>query len=549
MSDPKQKAAGEKANILIVDDLPEKLLVFETILGGLGENLVMVHSGSEALAEVLKRDFAVILLDVNMPDIDGLETAQYIRMYKKSAHTPIIFITAYADEMQTAKGYSLGAVDYILSPIQPEVLRSKVRVFVELYKLQAQARIMAEERLALERAENARKAAEEANRLKDEFIAMLSHELRNPLAPIRTAVEVIRRVAQPDKKLTVATDMIDRQVAHLVRLVDDLLDMARLSRGRITLKKEHLELDKVIAHGLDPVRPLIEARRQTLALSLPSAPVWISGDFVRLGQVVTNLVNNASKYTPQGGHIQVQATAQRGQALIKVRDTGVGIEPQLLPRVFELFVQGQRSLDRSEGGMGIGLALARQLVELHQGAIEAYSEGSGKGAVFTVTLPCINSVVRSDAAPPASSGHASGGQRVVVVDDNADAAQSIALLLQLAGHEVRVVTDSLKVISACSEFVPHVAILDIGLPDVDGFQLARELRSRQDGARLNLIALTGYGQQHDRERAREAGFDHYFVKPVDPEKLQAVLRSARSDNESYFSSARLDRANGGSKDC
>jgi signal transduction histidine kinase len=549
MSDLQQKAAGDKANILIVDDLPEKLLVFETILGGLGENLVMVHSGSEALAEVLKRDFAVILLDVNMPDIDGLETAQYIRMYKKSAHTPIIFITAYADEMQTAKGYSLGAVDYILSPIQPEVLRSKVRVFVELYKLQAQARIMAEERLALERAENARKAAEEANRLKDEFIAMLSHELRNPLAPIRTAVEVIRRVAQPDNKITVATDMIDRQVAHLVRLVDDLLDMARLSRGRITLKKEHLELDKVIAHGLDPVRPLIEARRQTLALSLPSAPVWISGDSVRLGQVVTNLVNNASKYTPQGGRIQVQATAQRGQAVIKVRDTGVGIEPQLLPRVFELFVQGQRSLDRSEGGMGIGLALARQLVELHQGAIEAYSEGSGKGAVFTVTLPCINSVVRGDVALPASSGLASDGQRVVVVDDNADAAQSIALLLQLAGHEVRVVTDSLRVIPACAEFVPHVAILDIGLPNVDGFQLARELRSRQGGAQLSLIALTGYGQQHDRERAREAGFDHYFVKPVDPDKLQAVLRSSRSDGESYLSSTRLDRANSGSKDC
>jgi CheY-like chemotaxis protein len=235
MSELQQRNAGDRANILIVDDLPEKLLVFETILGGLGENLVMVRSGSEALAEVLKRDFAVILLDVNMPDIDGLETAEYIRKYKKSAHTPIIFITAYADEMQTAKGYSLGAVDYILSPIQPEVLRSKVRVFVELYRLQAQARIMADERLALERAETARKAAEEANQLKDEFIAMLSHELRNPLAPIRTAVEVIRRIAPADPKLTVATDMIDRQVAHLVRLVDDLLDVSRITRRHITL--------------------------------------------------------------------------------------------------------------------------------------------------------------------------------------------------------------------------------------------------------------------------------------------------------------------------
>src|SRR5687768_4490818 len=249
-----QRMERDKANILIVDDLPEKLLVFETILGSLGENVVMVRSGSEALAEVLRREFAVILLDVNMPDIDGLETADYIRRYKKSAHTPIIFITAYADEMQTAKGYSLGAVDYILSPIQPEILRSKVKVFVELFQLQQQTRLMAEERVALERAETARKAAEDANRLKDEFIAMLSHELRNPLAPIRAATEVVRRIAPADPRLALATSMMERQVGHLVHLVDELLDVARMGRGRIVLKKEQLELERVIAHGLEPVR-------------------------------------------------------------------------------------------------------------------------------------------------------------------------------------------------------------------------------------------------------------------------------------------------------
>ena len=541
MNDVSVVQAADKANILIVDDLPEKLLVFETILSELGENLVMVRSGSDALAEVLKRDFAVILLDVNMPDIDGLETAEYIRKYKRSSHTPIIFITAYADEMQTAKGYQLGAVDYILSPIQPDILRSKVRVFVELYKLQQQARIMAEERMALERAENARRAAEEANQLKDEFIAMLSHELRNPLAPIRTAVDVIRRLAAPDPKIGVATDMIERQVGHLVRLVDDLLDMARLSRGRITLRKERLELEKVIAHGLEPVRSLVDARRQELNVKLPPAPVWISGDFVRLGQVITNLVNNASKYTPQDGRIEVEATAERGQAVIVVRDTGVGIEPQLLPRVFELFVQGQRSLDRSEGGMGIGLALARQLVELHQGAIEAYSEGSGKGSVFTVSLPCISSVMRSDTAPSVASAVSTAARRIVVVDDNADAAQSIALLLQLSGHDTRVVTESVEVIAACTEFRPQTVILDIGLPAIDGYQLARELRRRSDGTEVVLIALTGYGQQHDRERAREAGFDHYFVKPVDPEKLQAAIRAGRGSNGNSSSQSSRSR--------
>jgi signal transduction histidine kinase len=523
MNETVQRGGRDKANILIVDDLPEKLLVFETILGGLGENLVMVRSGSEALAEVLRREFAVILLDVNMPDIDGLETAEYLRRYKKSAHTPIIFITAYADEMQTAKGYSLGAVDYILSPIQPEILRSKVKVFVELFHLQQQTRILAEERVALERAETGRKAAEEANRLKDEFIAMLSHELRNPLAPIRTAVDLIRRLAPPEPNLAVATDMIERQVAHLVRLVDELLDMARIGRGRITLKRERLELERVISHGLEPVRPVIESRRQTLTVSLPTAPVWISGDFVRLGQIVTNLVNNAAKFTPEGGHIQIDATANQGQAVIVVRDTGVGIEAQLLPRIFDMFVQGERSLDRSEGGMGIGLTLARQLIELHQGRIEAHSEGPGKGTVFTVSLPCISEVASAASAPTVSTAAPIRACRVLVVDDNADAAESLAMLLQISGHETRVVTEATQVVSASAEFMPQVAVLDIGLPGINGYELARLLRQQAGHAEVVLIALTGYGQNQDRKRAAEAGFDYHFVKPVDPGELEAAI--------------------------
>lgn len=520
----------DRANILVVDDLSDKLLVFETILQGLG-NLVMVRSGSEALAEVLKREFAVILLDVNMPDIDGFETAQYLRQYKKSAHTPIIFVTAYADEMQTARGYSLGAVDYILSPIQADILRSKVKVFVELYNLQQQTRIMAEDRVARERAETARRAAEEANRLKDEFIAMLSHELRNPLAPIRTAMEVIRRVAPPDPRLVEAGSVIERQVAHLGRLVDELLDIARIGRGRITLKKEHLELENVIAHGIEPVRPLIESRGHVLALTLPGAPVWISGDFVRLGQVVTNLVNNAAKFTPEGGHIEIHATAQEGQAVITVRDTGVGIESPLLPRIFELFVQGDRTLDRSQGGLGIGLALARQLVELHQGRIEAHSDGPGKGAAFTVSLPCINPV--EIPRPPAALPDPAPMRdlRVLVVDDNADAAESLAMLLRLSGHETRAVTKAPEVVAACAEFTPDVAILDIGLPGINGYELARQLRQQVGNGKLLLIALTGYGQKEDRERAIAAGFDHHFVKPVDPAHLEAVIRRGGKKTE------------------
>ena len=530
MNESTQHAERQKADILIVDDLPEKLLVFQTILENLGENLVMVRSGSEALAEVLRREFAVILLDVNMPDIDGLETAAYLRQYKKSAHTPIIFITAYADEMQTARGYSLGAVDYILSPIQPEILRSKVKVFVELFRLQQQTRLMAEERVALERAETARKAAEEANRLKDEFIAMLSHELRNPLAPIRAATEVIRRIAPVDQRLSLATNMMERQVGHLVRLVDELLDVARMGRGRIVLSKEQLELEKVIAHGLEPVRTLIELRRQTLAVSLPPAPVWISGDFYRLGQVISNLVNNAAKFTREGGRIQVEATANRGQVVISVGDTGIGIEPQLLPRIFDLFVQGERSLDRSEGGMGIGLTLVRHLVELHHGHVEAHSEGLGKGTVFKVFLPCISavgSVHASRAAAAEAPTRTPRGRRVLVVDDNPDAAESIEMLLRLSGHETRVVTEAEKVMATAAVFDPHVAILDIGLPGLSGYDLAQKFRQEPEHADVVLIALTGYGQMQDREKAAAAGFDHYFVKPVDPAELEAAIAVSR----------------------
>jgi CheY-like chemotaxis protein len=317
--------------------------------------------------------------------------------------------------------------------------------------------------------------------------------------------------------------MIERQVAHLVRLVDELLDMARIGRGRITLKRERLELERVISHGLEPVRPVIESRRQTLTVSLPTAPVWISGDFVRLGQIVTNLVNNAAKFTPEGGHIQIDATANQGQAVIVVRDTGVGIEAQLLPRIFDMFVQGERSLDRSEGGMGIGLTLARQLTELHQGRIEAHSEGPGKGTVFTVSLPCISEVASAASAPTVSKAAPIRACRVLVVDDNADAAESLAMLLQISGHETRVVTEAAQVVSASAEFMPQVAVLDIGLPGINGYELARQLRQQPGHAEVVLIALTGYGQSQDRKRAAEAGFDYHFVKPVDPGELEAAI--------------------------
>jgi signal transduction histidine kinase len=607
----------------------------------------MVRSGGEALQAVLRREFAVILLDVNMPDIDGFETASLIRKYKRSAHTPIIFITAYADEMQTSQGYQLGAVDYILSPILPEVLRSKVKVFVELYQMQQRTRQMAEERAALAHAaestrrssflalasrelgeslnlaegmrrlvglvvprfaphatllfddeaqgrwlwvsesahgawpyaalpaqiaaalpkgvplmvgerrlgllvlefqekdqslleelasraamalDNARlyERLQEASRRKDEFLAMLSHELRNPLAPIRTAMEVIRRVAPPDPTLALAREAVDRQVSHLVRLVEELLDVSRISEGRIALRKEQVELGKVISHSLDTVRPLIDARSQRLVLSLPTRPVWLFGDFVRLAQVMSNLVNNAAKYTPEGGRIEVSAHAAEGEAVIVVRDNGEGIEAQLLPRVFELFVQGERSLDRSQGGLGLGLTLVKRLVELHDGRVQAASDGPGRGAEFRVTLPCIN-VVQKPAPQKKVDAEvrSTHGRRVLVVDDNLDAAETIAAFLRLEGHETKVVGEGPLVLSTALVFEPQVVVLDIGLPGLDGYAIAQQLRAHQATGQALLIALTGYGREEDRTRAAAAGFDCHFTKPANPVDVQAAIARGR----------------------
>jgi signal transduction histidine kinase len=654
---------AERAAILIVDDLPEKLLVFRTILEDLGHELVCARSGSDALREVLRTEFAVILLDVNMPDIDGFETATLIRRYKRSAHTPIIFITSYADEMQTTRGYSLGAVDYILSPVVPEVLRSKVKVFVDLHLMQRRLRRHADERVALAAAEAARTAAEantarsdflarasgvlsasldvevvgrrlvdllvpqfatkarvmlldesgpeplrppgapegfdegaasralpleaggrslgmllvdagrpdadwatirdlaergaialenarlyrslqdeieerrgaetklhESNRRKDEFLAMLSHELRNPLAPIRTALEVIRRLAPPEPKLAWATEVTGRQISHLTRLVEDLLDVARINQGKIALQLDTIDLRTVLAHGVETVRPFLESRRHQLVRNLPEGPVWMRGDFARLSQVVANLLNNAVKYTEEGGLIELSlAVSPEGQAVITVTDNGIGIDADLLPNVFELFEQGKRTLDRSQGGLGVGLTLVRRLVELHKGTVDVMSEGQGRGAQFRILLPCLSEAVPVDPDAPTEPEHVAGTRcRVLVVDDNHDAAEAAAVFLSLAGHEVKAVGDGLEALASAPVFAPDVVVLDIGLPGMDGYEVARRLRLVPETSGSLLVALTGYGQQGDRERAESAGFDHHLTKPAEPNDLLALIEDWRS---------------------
>ena len=407
--------AEKKAGILVVDDRADKLLVLGSLLEPLAQDVVLAHSGEEALKHMLERDFAVILMDVNMPTMDGLETAALIRGRRKTAHTPIIFITAYADEMHTARGYSLGAVDYILTPIVPDVLRTKVKVFVDLFLMAAQIKDQAEQRVALAQEQAARVAAEETNRhlreadeRKDEFLAMLSHELRNPMAAIRNAVEILKLGAGDADKTRFARDVIDRQSAQLARLVDDLLDISRITRGKIELRRRRFDLVQAMHAAVETNRSLIDARRQKLRLSVPQRAVMVNGDFARTVQIVANLVNNAAKYTGEGGELSISASPEGAFAIIRVRDSGVGIPAERLKEIFEPFVQLQQATEESHGGLGVGLTLVKSLAELHGGTVSAHSPGPGRGSEFVVRLPGLDQPLAQDAALSGSRAPTSG---------------------------------------------------------------------------------------------------------------------------------------------
>ena len=374
----------------------------------------------------------------------------------------------------------------------------------------------------------AEEALREADRKKDEFLAMLAHELRNPLAPIRNAVEVLRLLGPDTPDLKQSREIIERQVEHLARLVDDLLDVSRITSGRINLHKERVDLAAVLARAVEASRPLLEARKHTLTVALPPQPVWVKGDATRLAQVVSNLLNNAAKYTENDGRVWLTVEQARAEAVVTVRDTGIGIPGDLLPHVFDLFTQGDRSLARSEGGLGIGLTLVKRLVEMHGGTATAASAGPGKGSAFAVRLPVLET---GTVPPPAeaetpSRDRSGAARRVLVVDDSADAARSLALLLAAQGHAVRTAHDGLAALEAARAFQPEVVLLDIGLPRMDGYEVARRLRGQAGFERTLLVALTGYGQEEDRRRTREAGFDAHLVKPADLTILQRLLATS-----------------------
>jgi CheY-like chemotaxis protein/nitrogen-specific signal transduction histidine kinase len=370
---------------------------------------------------------------------------------------------------------------------------------------------------------------EKAARHVNEFIATLAHELRNPLAPIRSAVEVMGRIPAGDPRHDSLRGTIDRQSAQLARIVDDLIDIARLTRGTLGIERTPVDLAEVVRRAVETAAPAVEAGKHRLEIDLPPQALEVDGDLHRLTQLLSNLLNNAARYTPEGGRIMLLAGRDDGSALVRVRDTGRGIEPQLLERIFDMFVQGRSAIERVGGGLGVGLALARRIAEAHGGSLSAHSEGEGKGAELTLRLPLRDKAKgRSRAAkrPPAG---AMVPRRILVVDDNVDAAVSLELLLKALGHEVRAAFDGSQALRMEAEFHPDVVLLDIGMPGLDGYEVARRLRAlrheQRDEQPLRIIAVTGWGQEADRSRSREAGFDVHLVKPVDPNLLTRVINN------------------------
>ncbi len=689
----------ELSNILIVDDRSDKRVVFRTILEELDQNIVTAASGEEALKWLLDNECAVILLDVNMPGMDGLETAELIRSRRKSAHTPIIFITAFADEMHTARGYSLGAVDYILSPVVPNVLRSKVKALVQLHRLNAELKRRADERVALVREQAARSAAEEsqrrasflaeatqvmassldvdtilkgatglvvpfladysaivligddgrvrgrranavrgwdtyvgtwrssfdtllsdcqeaaiakaerasegrlvpssvesaadappgevhafplmtrgkargalmlaqgpstrrlnsadltlaesvagraasaidncllyeeiqnADRRKNEFLATLSHELRNPLAPLRAALHMLRSEDIDSQREGVLLESMDRQVAQMTRLVEDLLDVSRITRGAIELRRETLDVSREIRNALESCQGPLEAGRHELVVNLPKEPLHAVADRVRLQQILENLLLNAVKYTDAGGRIEVSAESELGGVVMRVRDNGIGIARDRLAHVWDLFVQVDDSPERTRKGLGIGLALVRDLVKRHGGTVEADSEGLGKGSTFTIRLPRavrgeLVSKSANEAAPHPAAAPAAVPRRVLIVDDNLDAAETLEMMLQLLGQQTRQEHDGAAALKAAAEYRPEVVFLDIGLPGLSGHEVASRMRRDLGMSDVYLIALSGYGTEEDRRKSFYAGFDSHLVKPLDPTALPGILAAA-----------------------
>ena len=530
----------DKPKILVVNDDANSLFALTSLLSQWAEQesyeVIGANSGEEGLRQVLRHDFAVILLDVNMPGMDGFETAEAIHQRARSADIPIIFITAFlADELDRLKAYQRGAVDFLFTPVIPQILHAKVSVFVALAmkneELKKQARQLSQRTTALTatnkrltREIEERKSAERQNHAKDEFLAMLGHELRNPLSAISSAASLIGLPGVSVDGVARARKIIQRQSQHLGRIVDDLLDLSRAMSGKILLNRAPLDLAPLLAACLETYKATGRSADYQLSVELDAG--WVDADATRLEQIASNLLDNALKYTPPGGRIALHCWSEEDEVVLTVSDSGVGISPALLPHVFDVFVQGTSTLDRSQGGLGIGLSLVRRLAELHGGSVLAESAGIGSGSTFTVRLPRCEQ--RTDSASVVALDlHSHVKPSVLLIEDNEDGREMMAMMLSCYGYEVRHAADGIEGLQLAVRHRPDLALVDIGLPGMDGYEVARRLRADPATCTMKLIALTGYGLADDRRRVLDAGFDQHLVKPVDIEQLmQAIGGSA-----------------------
>lgn len=503
---------------LLVDDLEENILSLDALLQRDSLVLLKAKSGPEALELLLKYEVALALVDVQMPGMDGFELAELMRGIERTRRVPIIFLTAGSTDTQRRfRGYETGAVDFLQKPIEADVLRSKAAVFFELAH---QKKILQAQRDTLrEQAE----ALKETDHRKDVFLATLAHELRNPLAPISNGLEIIKS-SRDEKVIAQVQAMMERQVDHMVHLIDDLLDVSRISQGKITLRKEVISLQSALQAAIEASRPLIDRAQHTLTVNIPQEPIFVNGDAIRLTQIFSNLLNNAAKYTKEGGEITLRAVSQDGNVKISITDNGLGIRQDLLPKVFDLFTQIDRSLERSQGGLGIGLALVKELLVMHGGTIHADSQGLGHGSTFTVSLNAVNKASDEKSSTAVSSADATPASlNILIVDDNVESAKTLSWMLELIGHQSQICFNGTDALKLANEILPDVILLDIGLPGMNGYEVCQQLRLNDVFKNTYIIAQTGWGQDKDRKLAEEAGFDRHLVKPINIENLTELL--------------------------
>ena len=512
-------------NILLVDDEARNLDALEAILEDPGYQLLRAQNADTALRLLLDHPIAAIVLDIKMPEVSGFELATMIKGTRRFREIPIVFLTAYlVDDQDVLAGYGAGAVDYLTKPVKPQILRHKIAVFAELFR---KTRALAELNEALEQRVQERTAELAASsRQKDEFLATLAHELRNPLAPLRTGLDMLLGMPEPPPGIERALGAMNRQLDHMVRLIDDLLDVARVSRGMLELKKDFIDLADVIETAIEITGPFLVQRKQTVVRDI-GGPALSLIDRTRVCQIIGNLLHNAAKYSAAGSEIRIELVVERATAEVRVIDVGAGIPTDQLDRVFDMFSKIDRAMPNANSGLGIGLALARQLAAMHGGTLSVASAGEGHGASFTLSLPLAStsssSVVPASAAKADSRRTGTTALEVLIIEDNEDGADLLAAWIEELGHRVRVGRTGLEGLDLLVRHVPDIVFCDVGLPDIDGVEVCRRVKALGLDAPPVMVALTGWGMEADRRRTHEVGFDHHLVKPAALDLLREIL--------------------------